>query len=200
MITHRLTPEKAAVLAPMRSKPRWQLLHIRSTGLKLERPAQLSSTTHRPLTTPPVEEFNVDLEEEEKYFSEFGSSIDPDFVYTLIGQKALAAMPSAPPDLLSFAKWAFGPMGLPDLQVLAYDDFSHKGRYKWQNWLFCRSEFAHELAKHGHSLGFRARIERDLTFREVTGRDWRERELISDCSEMLEACPEDTILHDYYLL
>ena len=125
-----------------------------------------------------------------------GSIIDPDFVFTLSGQKALAAMPSAPPDILSFAQWAFGPTGLPGLQVLAYGDFSHKGRYKWQNWLFCKSEFAYGLPKGSHSLGLEATLNPDLTFREVTNKDWRVRELISGCSGMLEACPEDTILHE----
>jgi hypothetical protein len=63
--------------------------------------------------------------------------------------------------------------------------------------LLCKSEFAYELAKRGHSLGLEATLNLDLTFREVTNRDWRVRELISSCSEMLEACPEDTILHGY---
>jgi hypothetical protein len=105
------------------------------------------------------EEMDDDLEEDE-HFSEFdsGDIIDPNFMFTLGGQKAMVAMPSAPPDILSFAQWAFGPSGLPDLQVLAYSDFFHEGRYKWQNLLFCKSEFGYELAKRGHSLGLEATL------------------------------------------
>lgn len=142
---------------------------------------------------------DVNLKEEDERFSKFdsGSIIDPDFVFTRSGQKALAAMPSAPPDILSFAQWAFGLKELLDLQVLVYGDFSHTGRYKWQNWLFCKSEFAYELAKRDYSLSLEATLNLDLTFREVINRDWRVRELISSCSEMLESCPENIILHEY---
>jgi hypothetical protein len=105
MIAFQLMPSNAEVLATIRPQPRWQLLHIRSAELKTERPAQLSST-NRPQTIRPVEKMDVDLEEEDERFSEFdsGSIIDPDFVSTFSGQKALAAMPSARPDILSFAQ------------------------------------------------------------------------------------------------
>ena len=41
------------------------------------------------------------------------------------------------PKLLEFADWAFGPDGLPKLDILAYGDFSHRGRQP--NILLCQS-------------------------------------------------------------
>jgi hypothetical protein len=41
------------------------------------------------------------------------------------------------PKLLEFADWAFGPDGLPKLDILAYGDFYHRGRRP--NVLLCRS-------------------------------------------------------------
>jgi hypothetical protein len=42
-------------------------------------------------------------------------------------------------DVLSFAEWAFSNDGLPELQVLAWGDFSYEGRYRKSTALFCRS-------------------------------------------------------------
>jgi hypothetical protein len=41
-------------------------------------------------------------------------------------------------DFVSFADWAFGPDGLPALQVLAFGDFSHGDRYRSQQFLMRR--------------------------------------------------------------
>ena len=42
-------------------------------------------------------------------------------------------------ELLEFAQWAFGSDGLPNLQIIAYGDFSHNGRYTKHTELFCRN-------------------------------------------------------------
>lgn len=42
-------------------------------------------------------------------------------------------------DFVSFAEWAFGPGGLPALQVLAFGDFSHGDRYRGQQFLMRRA-------------------------------------------------------------
>jgi hypothetical protein len=125
------------------------------------------------------------------------SIIDPDFATTPFGAKAMAAMPSAPQNLLSVAQWSFGPTGLPDLKVLAYGDFSYNGRYVWQNWLFCRSQYGLELAEQDCNLDLAATLKLNFTFGEVAKSDWELQELIDSHSEMLEACPEDTILHTH---
>ncbi|KAL4891314.1 hypothetical protein BDV59DRAFT_194491 [Aspergillus ambiguus] len=41
-------------------------------------------------------------------------------------------------EFVAFSQWAFGPAGLPSLQVLAFGDFSHQGRYRQQQFLVCR--------------------------------------------------------------
>ncbi|KAJ5260657.1 hypothetical protein N7524_008681 [Penicillium chrysogenum] len=41
-------------------------------------------------------------------------------------------------NFVSFAEWAFGPDGLPALQVLAFGDFSHGDRYRSQQFLMRR--------------------------------------------------------------
>jgi hypothetical protein len=42
--------------------------------------------------------------------------------------------------LLQFALWAFSEDGLPDLQILAWGDFSHNGRWRACNALLCRDQ------------------------------------------------------------
>ncbi|KAJ5111890.1 hypothetical protein NUU61_001520 [Penicillium alfredii] len=46
--------------------------------------------------------------------------------------------PSETEDFVAFAEWAFGPSGLPALQVLAFGDFSHNDRYPGQQFLVRR--------------------------------------------------------------
>jgi hypothetical protein len=50
--------------------------------------------------------------------------------------------PSAPiseaEEFVNFADWAFGSMGLPALQILAFGDFSFEGRYQNQQFLVHR--------------------------------------------------------------
>lgn len=47
-------------------------------------------------------------------------------------------------EFLTFAEWAFGPSGLPNLQVLAFGDFSHEDRYSSQQFLVRRVGLAKE--------------------------------------------------------
>jgi len=84
------------------------------------------------------------------------------------------------PELLKFADWAFGPEGLPELDILAYGDFSHRDRQP--NILMCRS--------------------RDLTpvskpHRQLTKKDVKLWEVVQDNLDLLEACPEDYLLHPW---
>jgi hypothetical protein len=45
-----------------------------------------------------------------------------------------------PEEVRDFAEWAFGPDGLPGLQLFAYGDFSCQGLFDEYNALFCRAE------------------------------------------------------------
>jgi hypothetical protein len=51
--------------------------------------------------------------------------------------KLLSAFSEAD-EFVSFAEWAFGPTGLPNLQILALGDFSDKDRFKKQQFLIRR--------------------------------------------------------------
>jgi hypothetical protein len=53
----------------------------------------------------------------------------------------LTVSPSAQA-FLAFAEWAFGPMGPPALQVLAFGDFSHGERHRQQQFVVCRNGWA----------------------------------------------------------
>jgi hypothetical protein len=44
----------------------------------------------------------------------------------------------------SFADWAFGPGGFPELLVLAYGDFAFRDIHKSDNVLYCRNNVASE--------------------------------------------------------
>lgn len=54
-----------------------------------------------------------------------------------ISDKPSATNPEAE-ELVNFADWAFGPCGLPALQILAFGDFSFEGRYQKQQLLMHR--------------------------------------------------------------
>ena len=82
------------------------------------------------------------------------------------------------PAVRDFASWAFGPSGLPDLEVLAYGDFSFQGRQP--NILLCRSG---DDSVPG--------------FRELKKEDRRLWELVQKNTDFLEACPEDYLLHQW---
>lgn len=72
-----------------------------------------------------------------------------------------------------FAQWAFSPDGLPQLQVMAYGDFSFDGRFAKYNVILCRSHDGY----------------RPLTRKDVPAWD-----LLQANMDMLSACPYDPIM------
>jgi hypothetical protein len=89
-------------------------------------------------------------------------------------------------DLRNFATWAFGPQGLPRLQVLAHSDFLYGNRYAQQNTLLCRrpNPFLNPTnctAQAPNATGFKV----------MTGDDWNRIGNIDAYMEVLEACPVD---------
>ena len=100
-------------------------------------------------------------------------------------------MSRLPPKLREFATWAFGPDGLPTLEVLAFGDFSYDGQFEFHNKLFCR-----------HTGPIR-NLENDTRnrelvrkFRPVRGNDRELWDLIDRNKEFLEACPTNAIIND----
>lgn len=92
-------------------------------------------------------------------------------------------------ELLNFVSWAFSPHGLPNLQILAYGDFSQK-RFAWTQLVFVRYPRPNMCVPgaqtdpsgvFGEALPFRLMHTEDLyLFDEIEG-----------SREMLEACPLD---------
>ena len=78
-------------------------------------------------------------------------------------------------DFFRFAKWAFSSEGLPNLQALAYGDFSCKGPYARFNLILCKERG-----------GYRTLTEADSLY-------WK---IIDENKEMLAACPADSRTHD----
>ena len=103
---------------------------------------------------------------------------------------AAETFPLAPWDLLGLAHWIFGPWGLPELQILAYGDFSYHGRYEKHNLLLCRSSPASTSSSRNATAGKKT----EVRFRRVTEEDEKLWKLVMENWEFLEACPVDTIM------
>jgi hypothetical protein len=111
-----------------------------------------------------------------------------------VNKRADQEFSEALPEVFNFAHWAFGPDGLPELEILAYGDFSYQGRQP--NMLLCRSHDSMgdmtdesqdtEAAKASNGL-----------YRQVLKEDIRSWEIVQEHSDFLEACPEDHLLHQW---
>jgi hypothetical protein len=93
------------------------------------------------------------------------------------------------PELLEFADWAFGPEGLPKLDILAYGDFSYRDRQP--NILMCRSRDLKQIT------GGTDTTPVSKPYRQLTQKDVRLWEVAQENLDLLEACPEDYLLHPW---
>ena len=94
-------------------------------------------------------------------------------------------------DLLQLAQWAFSPDGLPNLQIIAYGDFSYDGRYTQYTELFCRDQPIPQQCK---DLKLTTPVQSIWTFRRLTKDDVNLQSLVQDNLDMLGACAVDTIM------
>ncbi|KAL9091325.1 MAG: hypothetical protein Q9165_004959 [Trypethelium subeluteriae] len=95
-------------------------------------------------------------------------------------EKFSAALPEA----LTFARWAFGHDGLPDLQIIAFGDFALQGRRP--NILLCREKYGLRVSQSG--------FKSTSPFREVTEEEARSWSIIQENADFLSACPEDRLV------
>ncbi|KAH1436361.1 hypothetical protein KXV29_008097 [Aspergillus fumigatus] len=133
--------ELATQLRKAQRRPSCRLLHIRASGVVLERLANQSNWSSAPV-----------------YNFKYGD--DP---------------PYGSGDILRFAEWAFSVDGLPNLEILAWGDFSYGGRY---------SKFNVILGKVGGDGGYRG-----LALSNVAHLD-----ILENNMGMLAACPLDDII------
>jgi hypothetical protein len=102
--------------------------------------------------------------------------------------------PSIPFEILTFSNWAFGPQGFPNLQVLAYGDFSYDGRFSQYNTLMCR-DTSWSIPGNLTSRQQETKV-LDWTFRRLKKSDVALWELVKENADFLGACPTDLILAD----
>ena len=118
-----------------------KLLHFRITGRNyssrgyptrtlVDEVRQILARGHLALTsyTDPAHPSGIDANAD---VSDSDNSRDDDWLNS--GEKFLNMT-----GLVEFASWAFGPYGLPGLQVIAFGDFSHRPRFDWTHVLLCR--------------------------------------------------------------
>ena len=82
--------------------------------------------------------------------------------------------------LVRFAQWAFGENGLPQLELLAYGDFSQQGLWSKHSVVLCRNSHASESG-----LAW--------NFRRLRGDDLHLESLFQNSLEYLSACPANNI-------
>ncbi|KFY47342.1 hypothetical protein V494_00025 [Pseudogymnoascus sp. VKM F-4513 (FW-928)] len=85
--------------------------------------------------------------------------------------------------LLKFARWAFSSEGIPELQILAWGDFSHDGRWGESNVILCRDQSFEPTG-----TNFRRLRDSDLNY-------W---DMIDGNMDMLSACSPDHVLRTEY--
>lgn len=119
--------QKEALLRPLASKQTLKLLHVRRTG---------SDMRDVSVTDDYVDDWNGD--------DSYSTNLERIRDLSDLSQSQMfggrTRIKRCPPGLAEFAQWAFGPNGYPELQVLAYGDFSHEGRYERHKLLLCRRE------------------------------------------------------------
>jgi hypothetical protein len=135
----------------------------------------LAPFTTQTLKVLHIRKSSVDMEEDD-----LGADPDPD-IMTLA-------------EFWEFANWAFGPDGLPTLKLLAFGDFSYKGRFHVHNKLLCRhTRSIRDLENNTSQQGEDELI---LRFRPVRRNDRELWDLIDRNAEFLEACPTAVIVSD----
>lgn len=93
-----------------------------------------------------------------------------------VAESGLWEAPKFRPELRDFAGWAFGPHGIPSLQVIALGDYAHGGRATWNNFFLCRC------------------TEEGKRFRYLADYEPMAQEIRKEYRDTLEACPVEPLL------
>ena len=199
-------------MVPFTKGPTLKILHIRREDVNVEGPPRTSRGTL-------LQNWDMDSDDDSMADEDLGADPDPDIMTAYddapedgssnesasddgeppsvthstasLDSFDMYKMSRLPPKLREFATWAFGPDGLPTLEVLAFGDFSYDGQFEFHNKLFCR-----------HTGPIR-NLENDTRnrelvrkFRPVRGNDRELWDLIDRNKEFLEACPTNAIIND----
>ncbi|KAH9204561.1 hypothetical protein DL95DRAFT_529207 [Leptodontidium sp. 2 PMI_412] len=200
-------PQHLSILAPFITSPTLKILHIRKSGVDMEGHKRRSRGTSF---------WDLDSDEDSSTDEELGINLDLDMTGSNGSSNESTSNSGKPPnsthstasldsfdtaeiqclptELREFTNWAFGPHGLPTLEVLAFGDFSYDGRFDVRNKLFCRHTRSTRYPGDGTSQQIHDKLV--LTFRPVRENDWKLWDLIDRNTEFLKACPTDSILDD----
>ena len=131
------------IFEPCAAQRTFKLLHVRRTGVEV--PYVLLATIEEWIQLAVIEE-NSDYLDCFSQYEEYNLCMG----------------------LFHLLDWAFGPHGLPELQVLAFGDFCHDGRYRQRSLLFCRqplrpSKITWRLAERNETAIFEG-IDRPMEF------------------------------------
>ncbi|KAJ5775836.1 uncharacterized protein N7511_000847 [Penicillium nucicola] len=138
-------------LQPMAKQSQLQILHLRFSGLeRIHRdiPREITTFLHemckeysrRPRSWPGSMNWNAPIDDNcDLSFDEYFDRSQLEYLDPQEAVLASSAAIAEAEDFVSFADWAFGPDGLPALQVLAFGDFSHGDRYRDQQFLIRRN-------------------------------------------------------------
>ncbi|KAH8650229.1 hypothetical protein BGZ60DRAFT_569554 [Tricladium varicosporioides] len=203
-----------SVLLPFTEILTLKILHIRKSGIDMEGPPRTWRGTL-------LQNWDMDSDDDGIADEDLGAGTDSDvimawngvledrssnertsnrrrhprFTYSTASANSfnICEMSRLPPKLRKFANWAFGPDGLPMLEVLAFGDFSHDGRFHNHNRFYCRH--TRSIRTPGNVTLQQSEHERVLTFRPIRKND-KEWDLIDRNKKFLEACPTNSIIYD----
>ncbi|KAI0376289.1 hypothetical protein F5Y04DRAFT_266653 [Hypomontagnella monticulosa] len=186
------------ILLPYKSMRSLKFLHIRQSASDLKYWAswfQDTSLTEAPVTTDsPIgwgldeEERDLDLEE---LMATSGMDSGPtspisdtedaaprpdDEENAAVAESGRWEGPKFRPETRRFANWAFGPHGIPSLQVIALGDYAHGGRATRNNSFLCKC------------------TEESRRFRYVDEYEPMAKEIREEYHNVLEACPVEPLL------
>ncbi|CAG8064698.1 unnamed protein product [Penicillium salamii] len=221
IIPHKVTalalcaaPSSVKLFLPSASRhSRLQLLHLRFSGCeRIHRNIRQEILTH--LCEKQTNSLRVD------YLSQYGQASaslpSTDCDYDSLFDDIFEALPiddtvaqdatidcsagrTEAEEFLSFAEWAFGPLGIPSLQVLALGDFSHEERYQEQQFLIRRVDPSRVRGQNGVLGCFTNNVQSGPCFEPAVTSDIRTWEALSfDGLQFLSACPGGGLMESPY--
>lgn len=98
-------------------------------------------------------------------------------------------------EIVKFAEWAFGPEGLPSLQILAFGDFSFEDRYQKQQ-LLMRRKYGKRMRSRETSRGTFYDNTSDRNFCLADVAEWDSIQV--NGSNFLSVCPESGLMESPY--
>ncbi|KAJ5766705.1 uncharacterized protein N7511_004321 [Penicillium nucicola] len=147
-------------LEPLATRSAIQILHIRFTGserLHRDIPLEITSRLRTKLSRDKCHHYNTGSSRQQlctSSWSDLSSIVNDDLAIWEMNESGSVGNPlpasSEAEEFVAFAEWVFGPTGLPNLEVLAFGDFSHNDRFQKQQFLTRRRHHENEQRYKDH--------------------------------------------------